>query len=84
MKTLEDIELAENDRAAVMAAAAVLSKSFPVERVILFGSAARGQDEKRDPQLRRRVRTVRHRPQSFRISDLPSLPVRLGTGSSIP
>jgi len=52
MKTLDQIELAENDRAAVTEAAALLSKRFPVEGVVLFGSKARGQgDEESDIDL---------------------------------
>lgn len=45
MKTLNDIPLAENDRAAVSDAADLLRDRFPVEQVILFGSKARGQDD---------------------------------------
>jgi len=45
MKTLADVELRENDRLAVMAAAEILRRDFPVERVILFGSKVRGDDD---------------------------------------
>lgn len=44
MRTLADIQLAEKDRRAVEAASALLRAKFPVERVILFGSKARGDD----------------------------------------
>ena len=43
MRTLTDINLASNDRAAVLDAAATLRSGFPVEQVVLFGSKARGQ-----------------------------------------
>ena len=45
MKTLADIDLRENDRQAVIAAAEVVRRYFPVERVILFGSQVRGDDD---------------------------------------
>jgi uncharacterized protein len=45
MRTLADICLAENDRKAIAAAVGVLRGSFPVERVVLFGSKARGGDD---------------------------------------
>jgi len=45
MKTLEDITLQPNDRQAVLAAAAVLRENFPVERIVLYGSKARGDDD---------------------------------------
>jgi predicted nucleotidyltransferase len=45
MKTLAEIHLADNDRAAVERATAILRRQFPVERVILFGSKARGDDK---------------------------------------
>jgi hypothetical protein len=41
-----DVALAAEDRAAVMEAAQVLSDHLPVERVVLYGSKARG--EKKD------------------------------------
>jgi uncharacterized protein len=44
MKTLTEIQLAPNDRAAIERAAAILREKFPVERLILFGSKARGED----------------------------------------
>lgn len=42
---LEDVNLKENDRQAIAAAAAILRRDFPVERVVLFGSKARGDDD---------------------------------------
>ncbi len=44
MKTLDQIRLQAADREAVQRAAAVLRERFPVERVVLFGSKARGSD----------------------------------------
>lgn len=44
MKTLDQIRLKPNERAAIEAAAAVLRKHLPVNQVILFGSKARGDD----------------------------------------
>jgi len=45
MKTLDQIRLKPNERAAIEAAAAVLREKFPVTQVILFGSKARGDDD---------------------------------------
>jgi uncharacterized protein len=45
MKTLADISLKDKDRQAIQAAAAILRDGFPVERVVLFGSKARGDDD---------------------------------------
>jgi len=45
MKTLDQIRLEPNERAAIEAAAAVLREKLPVTQVILFGSKARGDDE---------------------------------------
>ncbi len=44
MKRLQDISLKENDRRAIIEAAAILRNRFPVAQVILFGSKARGDD----------------------------------------
>ncbi len=44
MKTLDQIHLGENDRRAIEAAVAVLRRQFDVDRVLLFGSKARGDD----------------------------------------
>jgi len=43
MKRFDDIDLSERDRLAIAAAAAVLRERFPVDRVVLFGSKARGE-----------------------------------------
>ena len=45
MKTLDKIDLSPKDRRAVEAAAAILRRRFPVERIVLFGSKARGDDD---------------------------------------
>ena len=45
MKTLADISLTDIDRRAVEAAARILRERFPIERVVLFGSKARGDDD---------------------------------------
>jgi len=47
MKALSDIPLAERDRQAVVEAAAILRRHFPVDSVILFGSKARGSDDRK-------------------------------------
>lgn len=44
MRTLKDIPLTDKDRQAIERAAAILRQQFPVERVILYGSKARGDD----------------------------------------
>jgi uncharacterized protein len=44
MKTLAEVQLSANDRAAIERAAAILREKFPVDRLILFGSKARGED----------------------------------------
>lgn len=43
MKQLDQIRLQDPERRAILAAAAVLRDRFPVERIILFGSKARGE-----------------------------------------
>jgi predicted nucleotidyltransferase len=45
MRTLDQLGLSPNDEAAIKAARQVLLTQFPVERVILFGSKARGTDD---------------------------------------
>ncbi len=45
MRTLSQANLKSNDRVAVERAVEILRRQFPVERVILFGSKARGQDD---------------------------------------
>ncbi len=44
MRRLVEVSLSAPDRAAVEAAARLLKERFAVERVILFGSKARGDD----------------------------------------
>ncbi len=43
MKTLAQIELPSNEREAIERSAEILRSRFPVDRIILFGSKARGQ-----------------------------------------
>ena len=45
MKTLDQIVLRPNERAAIQAAAATLREHLPVSQLILFGSKARGDDD---------------------------------------
>ena len=46
MKNLSDIPISDRDRVAINAASQMLKTRFPaVERVILFGSKARGDDD---------------------------------------
>ena len=45
MRKLEDISLPSDDRAAITEAARLLRRHFPVERVVLFGSKARNEDD---------------------------------------
>ena len=45
MKTLDEISLSHRDRQAIRAAARILRQQFPVDRVVLFGSKARGDDD---------------------------------------
>lgn len=45
MKTLEDIILHESDRQAVRRATDSLRQRFPISRIVLFGSKARGDDD---------------------------------------
>ena len=44
MKTLDQIRLEPNERAAIEAAAVVLRDKLPITQIILFGSKARGDD----------------------------------------
>ena len=44
MKTINDIVLSDQDRAAIQEAVAVVRSRFPVERVVLYGSKANGTD----------------------------------------
>jgi predicted nucleotidyltransferase len=45
MKGVQDIELSEKDRKAIIEAARVLRECFPIEGIILFGSKVRGDDD---------------------------------------
>jgi predicted nucleotidyltransferase len=73
LRTLDQIPLNQPDRTAIESAAKCLRESLPVERVILFGSKARGDDSAdsdidllvltRDPtdrSLRRRALDLLH------------------------
>ncbi|MBI2298083.1 MAG: nucleotidyltransferase domain-containing protein [Armatimonadetes bacterium] len=44
MRALDQVELSDQDRLAVEAAARLLRERYPVEEVILYGSKARGDD----------------------------------------
>jgi predicted nucleotidyltransferase len=63
MKTLDEINLRPNDRAAVREAAAILREKFPVEQIVLFGSKARGED---DPESDIDLLVLTSRPLSDR------------------
>jgi len=43
-RNFETLQLAAGDRAAVLEAARTLAQHLPVERVVLYGSKARGDD----------------------------------------
>ena len=45
MKTLSDINLKGRDRKAIDVAVRLLRKDFPVTRVVLYGSKAKGTDD---------------------------------------
>jgi predicted nucleotidyltransferase len=45
MRELAEIRLQARDRAAIEEAATLLRRRFPVVRIILFGSKARGDDD---------------------------------------
>jgi len=45
MTTILDLSIRDAEKRAVLEASAVLKKSFSVEKVILFGSKARGDDD---------------------------------------
>jgi len=45
MKALSDIAVSPRDREAIEATVRLLRERFPVEKVILFGSKARGSDD---------------------------------------
>ena len=45
MRALSDIRLRQNDQRALEAASKILRERFPVARLVLFGSKARGDDD---------------------------------------
>ena len=45
MRHIEEIALKPRDRAAIDEAARILRECFPVDRVVLFGSKAKGTDD---------------------------------------
>lgn len=45
MRDLKDLPLGPRDRAAILDAVEVLRKVTPVERIVLFGSKCRGDDD---------------------------------------
>ncbi len=45
MKMLDNIKLRDSDRQVIAAAVHLLQQRFPVKRVILYGSKARGTDD---------------------------------------
>ena len=45
MRSLDQITLAPNERAAIAATGRILRERFPVEQIVLFGSKARGTDD---------------------------------------
>jgi len=71
MRAVSDIRLRQNDQRALEAASKILRERFPVARLVLFGSKARGDDDQDsdidllilvdaevDMSLRRRIREV--------------------------
>jgi uncharacterized protein len=44
MKTIADIPLADADRRAIEEAAGLLRGRYPIERIVLYGSKAKGTD----------------------------------------
>lgn len=46
LKTLDDLTLRRNEKAAIREATKILKEKFPVRDVILFGSKARGDSDK--------------------------------------
>lgn len=45
MRVLGDMKMDERDRQAIVEASSILKKLFPIERVMLFGSKARGDSD---------------------------------------
>lgn len=58
MRTLDQIKLADNDRAALQEVAASLRAKLPIDKIILFGSKARG-DGREDSDADLLILTVR-------------------------
>jgi uncharacterized protein len=65
------LPLADKDRAAVLEAARVLADHLPVERVVLYGSKARG-DDRSDSDIDLLILTTRplSEAEGFRVTDL--------------
>lgn len=65
------LPLADNDRAAVLEAARVLADHLPVDRVVLYGSKARG-DDRSDSDIDLLVLTSRplNVAEGFQVTDL--------------
>jgi predicted nucleotidyltransferase len=66
-----DLPLASHDRAAILEAAEVLADQLPVERVVLYGSKARG-DDRSDSDIDLLVLTSRplNVTEGFQVTDL--------------
>lgn len=64
-RTFESIQLHPRDREAILEAADLLRQRFPVESIILFGSKARGDDD-RESDIDLLVLTSRHLSRSER------------------
>ncbi len=45
MKTLENSKISENEKAAILQAKNTITVDFPVSRIVLFGSKARGEGD---------------------------------------
>lgn len=65
------VTLAANDRAAVLEAAGILADHLPVERVVLYGSKARG-DDRADSDIDLLILTSRPLSvaEGFQVTDL--------------
>jgi predicted nucleotidyltransferase len=65
------LPLADEDRAAVLEAARVLAGALPVERVVLYGSKARG-DDRADSDIDLLILTTRPLSvaEGFQVTDL--------------
>lgn len=66
------LPLADADRVAVLEAARVLADHLPVERVVLYGSKARGEDRPdSDIDLLILTRRPLNVAEGFQVTDLP-------------